>query len=81
MTQKKDIPRVKLDDTIRRKKPTGKKPLSQRAATLQEAQQKDQSSPYEEWSKQDLYDRATEAGVEGRARMSRRDLINTLRDY
>lgn len=79
MTRKKDIPRVKLDDTIRRKKPAGKKPPTRRAATLQEAQ--DQSSPYEEWSRQDLYERAAEAGVEGSARKSKRDLINTLRDY
>jgi hypothetical protein len=52
-----------------------------RETTLQKADEKSQASPYEEWSKNDLYERAIEEGIEGRARMSRKDLINSLRDY
>lgn len=85
MPQKKDIPRVKLDDAVLRTHSTNKTQIGKSPApqvnTLQEAQDKDQSSPYEEWSKQDLYERATEVGIEGSARRSRKDLINILRDY
>lgn len=59
----------------------GRNSATPRATTLQEAEEQRQASPYEEWSKHDLYERAVEVGIEGRARMSRKDLINTLRDY
>jgi hypothetical protein len=39
------------------------------------------SSQYEDWSKQDLYDRAKEIGIEGRSDMSKRDLIKALRNH
>jgi len=36
--------------------------------------------PYEEWSKEDLYDRAQELDIEGRSDMSKEELIDALRD-
>ena len=39
------------------------------------------SSPYEEWSKDALYDRAREIGLEGRSRMSKGELIGALRNH
>ena len=36
--------------------------------------------PYEEWTKDDLYDRAQELGVEGRSDMTKDELIAALRD-
>jgi hypothetical protein len=68
--------RVKSADTI-----FGGKSATPRANTLQEAEEQRRASPYEEWSKHDLYERAVEVGIEGRARMSKKVLINTLRDY
>jgi hypothetical protein len=38
------------------------------------------SPPYEEWSKDELYERAQELGVEGRSSMSKDELISALRD-
>ncbi|MGB3554615.1 MAG: Rho termination factor [Jannaschia sp.] len=36
--------------------------------------------PYEEWTKDDLYDRARELGIEGRSAMSKGALIDALRE-
>ena len=37
------------------------------------------SPPYEEWTKDDLYDRAAELNVEGCSSMTRDELISALR--
>lgn len=36
---------------------------------------------YEDWSKQELYDRAKEIGIDGRSAMSRDELISALRNH
>ena len=36
---------------------------------------------YEDWSKKDLYDKATEVGIEGRSSMSKKQLIAALRNH
>ncbi len=38
------------------------------------------SPPYEEWSKDDLYEKAQEVGIEGRSKMNKDELIDALRD-
>lgn len=35
---------------------------------------------YEEWTRDDLYDRASEVGIEGRSGMTKDELIEALRD-
>ena len=40
-----------------------------------------ESPPYEDWSKDDLYERAQEIGIEGRSDMSKDDLIDALRNH
>lgn len=38
------------------------------------------SSPsYDDWSKQDLYERAKEVGIDGRSKMSKDELVKALR--
>lgn len=37
------------------------------------------SDAYEEWSKDELYERAQEVGIEGRSEMSKDELIDALR--
>ena len=39
------------------------------------------SGPYEDWSKQDLLQRAREIGIKGRSSMSKAQLIAALRDH
>lgn len=36
--------------------------------------------PYEDWNKDELYDRARELGLEGRSEMTKPELIKALRD-
>jgi hypothetical protein len=38
------------------------------------------SSPYEEWTKERLYGKARQVGIDGRSRMSRNELIQALRN-
>jgi len=36
---------------------------------------------YEDWTKDELYDKAQEIGIEGRADMSKNELIDALRNH
>lgn len=38
-----------------------------------------EAAPYEDWSKDDLYDRAREIGIDGRSDMDKAALIEALR--
>ena len=40
-----------------------------------------QHAPYEDWSKDELYDRAQEVGIDGRSDMTKDELISALRDH
>lgn len=39
------------------------------------------SAKYEDWSKDDLYSKAKEVGIEGRSSMTKDDLIDALRNH
>ena len=39
------------------------------------------SQKYEEWNKDELYHKAQEIGLEGRSKMTKRELIDALRNY
>lgn len=39
------------------------------------------SPPYEEWTKEELYERAQEIGIDGRSDMDKEQLIAALRDH
>jgi len=39
------------------------------------------SKAYEDWSKDDLYDKAKQVGIEGRSNMSKGQLIDALRNH
>lgn len=40
-----------------------------------------QAPPYEEWTKDELYDKACEVDIEGRSDMSKDELIDALREH
>lgn len=39
------------------------------------------AAPYEEWTKDELYDKAEEIGIEGRSGMNKDELIDALRNH
>ena len=39
------------------------------------------SAKYDDWSKQDLEEKAKEVGIEGRSKMDKDELIDALRDH
>lgn len=39
------------------------------------------SAPYEEWTVEELYEKATEVGIEGRSDMNKNELIFSLRNH
>ena len=39
------------------------------------------AAQYEEWSKNDLYDKARDVGIDGRSKMSKSQLISALRNH
>lgn len=78
-------PSVKDDEQYERLREQGmSKEKAARIANTprEEAGKKGGSSPkYEEWSKEDLYQRAKEIGIEGRSDMSKSELIDALRNH
>lgn len=50
------------------------------ANTKQSEKKGGKSDKYEEWSKQDLYDKAKKVGIQGRSKMSKKELIHALRN-
>ena len=45
------------------------------------AQKGGSAAAYEEWTKDDLYDKAKEVGIDGRSSMDKGELIEALRDH
>lgn len=83
---KKPGPSVKDDDTYEALRDKGYD--KSKAAAIANAQANDsmhpskkggKSPPYEEWTKDDLMDRARELDIEGRSDMTKDELIDALR--
>ena len=79
-------PSIKGDDTYEALRDEGYD--KEKAARIANAQANDgmspskkggQQPPYEEWTKEELYDRAKELEIEGRSDMSKDELIAALR--
>ena len=79
-------PSIKDNDTYKALRDQGAS--KQKAAAIANAQANDdmspsekggKASPYEEWTRDDLYDRAQELDVDGRSDMTKDELIEALR--
>lgn len=80
-------PSIKDDDTYEALREDGaSKAKAARIANAQASDDTDASAkggqhpPYEEWTKDELYERAQVIGVDGRSDMSKDELIKALRD-
>ncbi len=80
-------PSIKDDETYESLRDKGYS--KEKAATIANAQANDTMNPsekggsrppYEEWTKDELYERARELEIEGRSDMSKDELIAALRD-
>ena len=87
MANKDHGPSVKDNDTYEALRDDGAS--KQKAARIANAQANDsqhpsakggKAPPYEDWTKDELYNRAQELGIEGRSSMSKGDLITALRN-
>lgn len=78
-------PSVKDDEQYERLREQGMS--KEKAARIANTSRKEagkkggKSSKYEEWSKEELYDKAKDVGIEGRSNMSKKELINALRNH
>ena len=80
-------PSIKDDETYESLREDGAS--KEKAARIANAQASDdqtpsrkggKAAPYEDWTKDDLYARAQEIGIDGRSDMTKEELIAALRD-
>jgi hypothetical protein len=82
---KKHGPQIKDDDRYERLREQGmSKEKAARIANTprkQAAKKGGKSPAYEDWTKEDLYNKAKEVGIDGRSAMSKNELIDALRHH
>ena len=88
MPQKEPGPSVKDDETYEALRDKGNsKEKSARIANakanknMHPSRKGGKSPPYEDWTKDELYERAQEIGIDGRSDMDKDALIKALRDH
>jgi len=81
-------PSIKDDDVYQSLREDGMR--KEKAARIANAQANDRQNPsekggqapkYEDWTKDELYERAQEIGIDGRSQMSKGELINALPNH
>jgi hypothetical protein len=82
---KEDRPSVKDDrryEAIRREGMSKEKAARIANTPADEAGRRGgKAAPYEEWTKEELYEKADEVGIEGPSDMSKSELIDALRNH
>jgi len=84
MPKGKDRPSIKDDDKYEALRDEGmsKEKAARIANAGDEASERGgESAPYEDWTKEELYDKAQEVGIEGRSDMDKEELIDALRNH
>lgn len=74
-------PRIKDEDKYEalRDKGYSKQKSARIANTSNSGKKGGKSSKYEDWTKDELYEQAKKVGIEGRSKMSKKELIKSLR--
>jgi hypothetical protein len=80
---KRNRPQIKDDDKYEALKKEGmsKEKAARIANTSNSGVKGGKASKYEERSKSELYKKAKEVGIDGRSKMSKKDLISALRNH
>jgi len=75
-------PKIKNEEQYKALRDSGySKEKAARIANTPDAGEKGgKASPYEEWTKEQLYDQAQNVGIEGRSKMNKKALIQALRN-
>ena len=83
MAKKNDIPQVKNEEQYEALRDQGySKEKSARIANTPNAGEKGgQANKYEKRTKDELYEQAKKIGIEGRSKMTKKELINALRNH
>lgn len=79
---KKETPQIKNEEQYEalRDKGMSKQKAARIANTPDSGKKGGKADKYEDRSKQELYDKAKEVGIEGRSKMSKDELIKALRN-
>jgi hypothetical protein len=82
MPQKKTSSRIKNEKQYEalRDKGYSKQKAARIANTPDSGEKGGRSKKYEEWPKNELYDKAKQVGIKGRSKMSKKELIHALRN-
>lgn len=77
-----DIPTVKNEEQYEalREKGYSKEKSARIANTPNAGKKGGQSKPYEQWTKEKLYEQAKNVGIDGRSKMKKSELIYALRN-
>ncbi|HZJ20801.1 MAG TPA: Rho termination factor N-terminal domain-containing protein [Pricia sp.] len=75
-------PRIKNEEQYEalREKGYSKEKSARIANTPDAGERGGKASPYEEWTKEELYEQAKNVGIEGRSKMDKKALIYALRN-
>lgn len=75
-------PRIKNEDQYEalREKGYSKEKAARIANTPNAGKKGGNASPYEKWTKEELYGQAQKIGIEGRSKMNKKELIHALRN-
>lgn len=75
--------RIKDEDKYEalREKGASKEKAARIANTPDSGKKGGKASDYEDRSKEELYNKAKEVGIEGRSKMSKKELMNALRNH
>ena len=75
-------PRIKNEDQYEalRDKGYSKEKAARIANTPNSGKKGGKAEPYEHWTKDELYDQAKNVGIDGRSKMNKKQLINSLRN-
>ena len=82
MSKKNKIPQIKNEEQYEalRDKGYSKQKAARIANTPDAGERGGKSKKYEEWTKEELYKKAVKVGIQGRSKMSKKELIFALRN-